>query len=123
MGEGILVDTDYLIEYVRGGRELPPSDIYYVSEITVYEFIRGTRDPEEAKKILEEMFSVIWADNEILEMSAKIWRDMREDGKPMDDRDIVIGATAIVKGLKLLTLNERHFERLRRYGLRIMKLD
>ncbi len=88
----------------------------------MYEFIRGTRDPEEVKKMLEEMFPVIWADNEILGMSTEIWRDMREEGKPLDDRDMVIGATAIVKGPKLLTLNERHFERLRRYGLRITRL-
>ncbi len=122
MGEGILVDTDYLIEYVRGRKELPPSDIYYVSEITVYEFIRGTKDPGKAKEILEDMFSVVWVDNEILEMSARMWRDLRGEGRPLDDRDIVIGATSIVKGLKLLTLNDRHFKRLQRYGIKLVRL-
>ncbi len=121
MGEGILVDTDYLIEYVRGRKELPPSDIYYISEVTIYELIRGTRDPKEAKEILESMFSVIWVDNEIIELSARIWIDLRREGKALDDRDIVIGATAITRGLKLLTLNEKHFERLQRYGLKLWR--
>ncbi len=121
MGEGILVDTDYLIEYVKGRKELPPSSIYYISEVTVYEFIRGTRDPEEAKEILEDMFSVIWADNEVLKLAASIWASLKEEGKSLDDRDIVIGAMAVTKGLKLLTLNERHFERLQKYGLELWR--
>ncbi len=67
MGERILVDTDCLIDYYRGELELNPEDSHHVSEITVYEFIRGTRNAKEAKKILERSFSIVWLDNEILE--------------------------------------------------------
>lgn len=119
MGERVLLDTDYLIEYVKGNKLLPPADIYHISEITAYEFIRGTRDPKEAKRVLEEMFSIIWLDNEILELSASIWRDLRGEGEPLEDRDIIIGATAIARGIELLTLNAKHFRRLQKYGLKI----
>ena len=80
MGERILVDTDCLIDYYKGGLELNPEDSHYVSEITVYEFIRGTRNVKEAKKILERSFSIVWLDNEILEKASEIWRSLRASG-------------------------------------------
>jgi predicted nucleic acid-binding protein len=80
MGERILVDTDCLIDYYKGGLELNPEDSHHVSEITVYEFIRGTRNVKEAKKILERSFSIVWLDNEILEKASEIWRSLRASG-------------------------------------------
>ncbi|MEM4411903.1 MAG: hypothetical protein QXO66_03560, partial [Thermofilum sp.] len=62
MGSRVLVDTDYLIDYVRRRAELPEGQ-WFISEITLYEFTRGTRDPAEAKKLLEEEFTVIYHDN------------------------------------------------------------
>lgn len=43
MGEGILIDTDILIDYVKGRQELPDIRIF-ISEVTLYEFIRGTKE-------------------------------------------------------------------------------
>jgi predicted nucleic acid-binding protein len=74
------VDTDCLIDYYKGGLELNPEDSHHVSEITVYEFIRGTRNVKEAKKILERSFSIVWLDNEILEKASEIWRSLRASG-------------------------------------------
>lgn len=116
MGEGVLVDTDVLIDYVRGRRELPAGP-HYVSEVTVYEFIRGTRDPSKAKELLEQEFIVVYHDNEVLEKAAEIWRALRREGALIDDRDLLIGSVAIAKGLPLLTGNTKHFERLRKFGL------
>jgi len=120
MGERILIDTDVLIEYVKGKIELPEDNVYYISEITLYEFIRGTKDPSEAKKILEEEFIVIWNDNRIIETASVIYRKLRKDGKQLSDADIIIASTAIVNRLKLWTLNKKHFERLKDFGLEIL---
>ena len=117
MGERILVDTDCLIDYYKGELELNPEDSHHVSEITVYEFIRGTRNVEEAKKILERSFSIVWLDNEILEKASEIWRHLKASGKLVEDRDLIIGSTAVVKRLKLLTRNIKHYEGLKTYGL------
>jgi len=114
--ERILIDTDVLIEYVKGNIELRDMDPC-ISEITLYEFIRGTNSPKEAKDILEESFQVLYIDNNILLRAVDIWRDLKARGLVIDDRDIIIGATAIEHGIKLLTMNRRHFERLTRYGL------
>ncbi|RLE85175.1 MAG: type II toxin-antitoxin system VapC family toxin [Thermoprotei archaeon] len=120
MGEGVLIDTDVLIDYVRGRRRLPEG-ICYISEITLYEFIRGTRDPREAKRLLEREFVVIYCDNEILELAAETWRKLRRKGVLIEDRDLIIGSTAIAKGLPLLTGNVKHFERLKEFGLKLYK--
>ena len=48
------MDTDVLIEHVKGNLELPYPQIF-ITEVTLYEFIRGTKDIERAKKILEEL--------------------------------------------------------------------
>ena len=118
MGSRVLVDTDYLIDYVRGRVELPEGR-WFISEITLYEFTRGTRDPAEAKKLLEEEFTVIYHDNEIIERAAEIWRRLRSAGLPVDDRDLLVAAVAIVKKLPLLTRNTKHFERFKPFGLEL----
>lgn len=118
MGSRVLVDTDVLIDYVRGRVELPEGR-WFIAEITLYEFIRGTRDPAAAKKLLEEEFVVIYHDNSIIEKAAEMWRQLRREGLPVDDRDLLIAATAIVRQLPLLTRNIRHFERLKLLGLEL----
>ena len=120
MVERILIDTDILIEYAKGRMDIPDLPIY-ISEITLFEYIRGTDDPDKFKKILEESFPVIWIDNDIILKAVEIWIRLREKGEVLDDRDLIIGSTAIVKGLKLYTLNKRHFDRLIKFGLSYYK--
>lgn len=120
MVERVLIDTDALIEYVKGNIEL--NGIYpCISELTLYEFIRGTSDPERAKKLLEESFTILWINNDIVLIATKIWQELKRSGKLIDDRDIMIGATAISNKLKLYTLNKKHFDRLEDLGLQFYK--
>jgi len=117
MGKRVLVDTDSLIDYYKGRMELDPADTHHISEIAVYEFIRGTKDIGEAKRMLEESFPVVWLDNRIVEKASYIWRELKRKGDPMDDRDLIVGATAIVEGFHLDTRNVGHYGKLREYGL------
>lgn len=121
MGKRVLIDTDILIDYYRRKLELNPEDIYYVSEITAYEFMRGTRNIEEAKEILEESFSIEWLNNRVMKKASEIWRDLKGKGQLVDDRDLMIGATAIERGFKLLTRNVAHYGKLRKYGLSLYR--
>jgi len=118
VGEGVLVDTDVLIDYVRGRRGLPEA-VWYLSEITLYEFIRGSSDPGRAKELLEEEFIVLFHDNEVIRSAAAIWRVLKAQGALVEDRDLLIAATAISKGLPLLTGNTKHFARFKEFGLRL----
>jgi predicted nucleic acid-binding protein len=117
VGEGVLIDTDVLIDYVKRRKELPDA-IWYLPEVTLYEFIRGSREPKKAKELLEKDFIIIFHDNEIIENAAAVWRTLRSKGVPVEDRDLLIAATAISKGLPLLTGNVKHFARFKGFGLR-----
>lgn len=119
MGERILIDTDILIDYVKGKIDLPLDNIYSISEITLYEFIRATKDPERAKELLSREFIILWNDNEILETASHLYRNLSGKGLMIEDRDIIIGATAISKKLKLYTHNKDHFKRMEDFGLKI----
>ncbi len=86
--------------------------------MTEYEFIRGKVDPLRAKALLEEVCAVLPLDNRIIGRASEVWRELRRRGEIMDDRDLLIGVTAIVNDLPLWTGNRKHFDRLKGYGLR-----
>ena len=111
-----LIDTDVLIESIRRG-ERPEGCI---SVVTLLEFLRGVPSEErgEVKRLLESAFCVIQLDNDVIETYCKIYQDLRGRGELIGDADLLIGATAIAKGLRLATRNRRHYERLRRHGLK-----
>ncbi len=105
MGKGALVDTDVLIDFVRGFNELPEEQLF-ITEITLYEFVRGTKNILKAKALVEEGFAVIFHDNAIIQKASEIWVEIKREGKTLDDRDILIGAASAVKGVPLLTNNK-----------------
>lgn len=115
----ILIDTDFLIEVERGRAELPRAQIL-ISWITLYEFIRGRSDYASLKEELERAFTVVYPSNDVLIKATEIYRDLKSGGELMDERDLLIGATAIALDIPLKTGNRAHYERLVRYGLRLI---
>ncbi len=67
--------------------------------VSLYEFVRGKVDPNRAKFLVEEICVVVPLDNEVISKAVEIWRDLRRGGAPIDDRDLLIGATVIAKEL------------------------
>ncbi|AET34047.1 type II toxin-antitoxin system VapC family toxin [Pyrobaculum ferrireducens] len=114
----VLVDTDVVIEYIKGRLELGDG-VFYISEITLYELLRGFADVEKSKKLLEDIFVVVWNDNAILQKAAEIYRELKSRGVTISDADIIIAATAIVKNIPLWTRNVKHFAPLKEYGLKL----
>ncbi len=105
------------------GREELPDALCQISIVTLYEFVRGKADPTLAKRLLEEIFEVVPLDNRVVSKATEIWRDLRRSGASLDDRDLLIGATAIANGVPLLTRNVRHYDRLRKYGLKFWRVE
>ena len=115
----ILIDTDTLIDAERGRAELPRAQIA-ISCITLYEFIRGRNDYLTLKEELEKAFIVVPLSNEVLIKAVEIYRELKSSGEMMDERDLLIGATAIALNIPLKTRNKSHYERLARYGLELL---
>ncbi len=89
----------------------------YISEITLAELQYGAEcssRPVEHKKSIEEFISqlTIIPIFSALNIYAKEKAELRKLGNMIDDFDILIGSTAIVNKMILVTDNERHFNRL-----------
>lgn len=110
----ILVDTDILIDYLRGRQEaidyLEQSDAEFkTSVINVAELHAGVRDHERgAVAALMECFEIIPLDQD-LAVRGGLWR--RDFGKShgVGLADALIAATAEKSGCTLVTLNLKHY--------------
>lgn len=122
-----LLDTNICIYFLKGKYSLKDKfeeigfDNLYISEITVAELKYGAEKssyPHKNRKVIQKLssrFKQIPIFN-ALDIYAKEKARLKKEGKPIDDFDLLIGATAIANDMVLVTNNEKHFDRL-------MKID
>lgn len=126
----MLFDTTFLIDLereVRRQREGPatrfptahPEATLAVSIITVAEFAEGYEPGREAE-CWEALapFAVFNLDRATAWLAAQTSRQLRAAGLPIGDNDIWIAATALRRGLPLVSRNREHFGRVA--GLRVL---
>jgi len=61
---------------------------------------------------IESAIGILPADATISETFGMIKADLESKGTPLQDADLMIGATALSHNLVLVTNNERHFSRI-----------
>ena len=90
---------------------------YTISIMTRYEVLRGLRARDATTQLLQ--FEEFCRQNEVLDLTddivvsaSHIYADLKRRGALIGYGDILIGATALVHGLALVTNNERHFSRI-----------
>jgi predicted nucleic acid-binding protein len=116
----MLVDTDILIDYLRGHPEAGSFlesrlDEVSISAVSVAELYQGVREGRE-RTLLARMVSaltVLPLTTEIAERAGLFRRDFRAT-TGCGLADCLIAATAARHGLELATLNGRHFRMLER---------
>jgi tRNA(fMet)-specific endonuclease VapC len=124
-----LLDTDTCIYFLNQEKSvinkmniLPANDMA-ISIITVAELQFGAFN---SRKIAENMerieylrrvINTISLNAKITAEYAEIKADLRKSGAPIDDFDILIGATAIVNNRILVTNNFQHFSRIKRINI------
>jgi len=101
---GLLLDSDVLIDHLRGVRRVAPRDGMCVSVVTRCELFAGPAEQETAVRELLEPLEELLLDSAIAEAAGRI---RREAG--VRTPDALIAATAIVHGLELATRNRRDF--------------
>jgi toxin FitB len=102
----VLLDTDVLIDHVRGRRRLEIGAHMSVSVITRTELYAGHQREEPAVQALLEQMGELDVDPAIARRAGRI---KREAGLKI--ADALIAATALEHQLPLMTRNLRHFER------------
>ncbi len=100
-----LLDTDVLIDHIRGRRHLDMDDIA-ISVITRTELFAGNEHQEDAVDDLLEDCEEVGVDPRIARRAGQI---KRHTG--LQIADALIAATALEHQLPLMTRNRRHFER------------
>lgn len=122
MERKVCLDTDTLIDAFTEGIEKYQG--YYTTCISLYEFLRGLeylgKDIVEYKIALENYLNVVCIDNNSLIIASRIYSELKKRGGLVEDPDLIIASICISNGLYLYTKNKRHFERLRKFGLKLL---
>ncbi|PSP50838.1 VapC toxin family PIN domain ribonuclease [Halobacteriales archaeon QH_1_68_42] len=122
----MLLDTAFLIDLLNGdegavetARELEANLVQQrVSAMTLFELYYGVgrtdRSDAEREKIEGVLASkpVHPADTAVMRKAGRLAGELAADGEPIDDGDVIIGATAAVVDEPVLTRNTGDFERL-----------
>lgn len=124
---GTLIDSSALIAAERGGGDLTAllaplaQESVAIAAITASELLHGVlRASSELRRsrrerFVEEVLSsvpVLAFDLEVARLYSRLWVDLQAAGTPIGAQDLMIAATALSHGLRLLTHNVRHFERI-----------
>jgi len=120
-----LLDTSILIAFLKGEEDVVAKVEEYLEEfdrlslsiITYYEILRGLKYIDNEKKLrdFEELMDkseIITLDREIIEKASEIYAGLKRRGELIEDADILIAASCLVKGMVLVTDNEEHFRRI-----------
>jgi toxin FitB len=102
----LLVDTDVLIDHLRGARAFEPADAHVsYSTVTRAELFAGQASEETAVRTLLDPFRELPLDRTVAELGGRLRREHR-----VRLADALIAATALTHDLGLLTRNIRDFE-------------
>ena len=119
-----LLDTDILIyslkahEIVQQNLRHHLHDPINVSAVTLMELYYGAYKSQKiannlAKvKAIENSLEIIPVNQEMVEIFGVLKSDLEKVGKPLDDFDLILAATAMSHNLIIVTNNEKHFGRI-----------
>jgi tRNA(fMet)-specific endonuclease VapC len=116
----ILVDTSIVIDHLRGGKKwesiktsLGEDDWLYMPTIVIYELFSGdsTKKLEKLKEVTDfiQHFRKIELTESIAESAGKLCREYK---KTIQVQDYIIAASAISVNAQIVTLNQKHFQKI-----------
>lgn len=119
-----LIDTDIMVFFLRGRTDVVEKFRQHqnspkaMSIITWGELLYGARksndpDAKTAKvRRVAETIPLLEVTRSVVETFAELKAGLEEDGVRVDDFDLLIGSTALVHNLTVVTNNQRHFEKI-----------
>jgi tRNA(fMet)-specific endonuclease VapC len=118
----IVIDTDICIEILRGNKSViahrtrsrEDVAIAFISVGELYYSACYSKFPRENLRAVETLLltvRIIDSDLRIMEEFGKLKAHLRHAGRMVPDADILVAATALTNGTKLITGNTRHFKR------------
>ncbi len=125
MEQKICLDTDICIEIIKKNPaydfifdKFSASDVF-ISSVTLFELFLRELHLDDIERFVG-YFMVLSFDESCAIKGSEIARNLRKEGKTIDFRDIFIAAACLVNNCSLLTLNKKHFERIK--GLELIDI-
>jgi len=125
-----LLDTNILIAFLRGEKNVVTKIEEYLEEferltlsiITYYEIHRGLTYLGNKSKLIDfeglmDKSEIVGLDRAIVNRASEIYAELKRGGTLIEDADILIAASCLVRGLVLVTENEEHFKRIKNLEL------
>ncbi len=119
-----LIDTDILIYALKGHEGVTQAfrdhadQPMALSVISYGELIFGAQKSTQRQRNLArvrrlaQIYPVIEVSTPVMDTYGELKATLQRDGAPLDDMDLIIGATALVLSYVLVSNNERHFRRI-----------
>lgn len=127
---GVLIDTSVLVAHERGRLDLDriaaehlgarADDPFYISVITVSELLHGAHRAQERVQRARrtafvegviDAFPLLPIDLMTARAHAVLGAELAGQGTPIGTHDLWLAASAVARGLSLVTLNAREFQR------------
>ena len=115
MNRSILIDTDIVIDFLRGENQAishfkTNAEFICFSAITIAEIYAGIKDKKEEVKIerLFSIFPILVTTDEIAREAGKLVKQYRPSHS-VEIPDAIIAATCLISGSELSTLNIKHY--------------
>ena len=117
------LDTSVIIGYLKGDKDVVEminsikgelgSSFIVLSEL--YEGVFRSRYEIEDKVLsfFDSLDNVYGLDKEISKVFGQVRQDLKSGGNVIEDIDIFIAATCLANNCTLITLNKKHFERIK----------
>lgn len=119
------LDTSVIIDYLRGKDKIVnlidglngQVASSYICMAELFEGVYTSKNKEKAKSFILKFFSglnyIYGVDEHIAEKFGITRRQLKKEGRAIEDVDILIASTCLVYNLILITLNAKHFSRIK----------
>jgi len=118
----ILMDTNVCVAILRGNKTVLANYMRHAGDValpfmTVGELHFGVAKsdrPRQNAAVVDEflsVFPVIHSTSEILSRFGSLKAELQRSGRPVEDADVLIAATALTLNVPLATGNQRHMSR------------
>lgn len=119
----ICLDTDILIQMMRNDESVKAimasfDSTFHTTSINVFEIWQGHRKGEETLELLSPIVKLDF-DEKSAFVAGDIQRKLLDNGQVLDIRDVFVASACISNNAELLTLNKKHFERMKKFGLKL----
>jgi len=109
----ILLDTNILIEYLKGNKSLIESyhfEELFINDIVVMELYQGARSKSDLNFIVKNIsnFKILKSNDEIMKLATALVKEYNLSHN-MKIMDAIIASTAMVYDMKLMSLNRKDF--------------